>query len=90
MNRVQVLDRPTMAKLLTVKFANGMRDPETHLIPPGVTAGELLKQLQLGDGFQLSKGTPDTIFGKDEPLYGRILDGDLLFVTPAVDAGRKS
>lgn len=86
-NALEVIDRPAGTKLITVKFASGLRAPESHIIPPGATAAELLQQMGLGRDFQLSKGTPDTVFGQDEPLYPNIQDGDLLFVTSRVDAG---
>lgn len=86
-NYLAPADRPTGTKLVTVKFASGQRESETFLVPPGATAGEMLQRMDLGNGFQLSKGTPDTVFGQHEPLYPNIHDGDMLFVTSRVDAG---
>lgn len=75
------------AKLITVKFAAGTRQPETVLVLPGTTMQELLNKLGLGPEFQLSRGTPDSVFALDESIYPNIQDGDLLFVTSRVDAG---
>lgn len=83
-NLVQVQNN---GKQVTVKFASGARPAEIFQVPPGATAAELLQQLGLGRDFCLSKGTPDSVFGMDEPLYPQIQDGDLLFVTSRVDAG---
>ena len=80
-------DRPTEAKLITVKFPSGVKEAEQLLVLPGNTAKEILKKLELDGQYQLSKGSPDTIFGIDENLYPRIEEGDLLFVTSKVDAG---
>lgn len=83
----RVVDQQENAKLVTVKAASSNMAPTTLTIAPGITAGEALRRLGLGPDYQLSKGTPDTVFGQDEPLYPGIQDGDLLFVTSRVDAG---
>ncbi|MHA2069252.1 MAG: hypothetical protein ACXABY_33245 [Candidatus Thorarchaeota archaeon] len=75
------------AKLVTVKFASGLRAPETITVLPGTTATEVLTNLGLGTEFQLSKGTPDSVFALDEPIYPHLKDGDLLFASSRVDAG---
>lgn len=79
--------RPQGTKSVTVKFSGGARPAETLWIQPGLTAFEVLNKLNLGNGFILSKGTPDTVFALDEILYPRIQDGDLLYAGSAVDAG---
>ena len=72
---------------VTVKYAGSMRPSESVMIQPGVTAGELLRQLNLGNGYQVSKGGVDSVFGNAEPLWPRVNDGDLVYVTSVVDAG---
>ena len=81
------INRQVDLKMVTIKFAAGLRQPETLALLPGTTSAEVLHQLGLGVDYQLSKGTPDTVFGQDENIYGAIRDGDLLFVTSRVDAG---
>ena len=71
----------------TIKYMAGQRPAENVAIQPGVTAGELLQQLGLGQGYQVSKGGVDTVFGHAEPLWPRVNDGDALYVTSVVDAG---
>ena len=80
-------EREANAKLVTVKFVSGTREPETLVIVPGITTSEILSQLGLGVDFQLSKGTADTVLGQNEPVYPNIQDGDLLFASSRVDAG---
>lgn len=77
----------TNVRRVTMKFSGGERPSEVVMIQPGVTAGELLQQVGLGNGFQVSKGGVDTVFGNGEPLWPRVNDGDLLYVTSLVDAG---
>lgn len=83
-------DRPAEAKLITIKFPSGVKEAEQLLVMPGNTAKEILKKLELDGQYQLSKGSPDTIFGIDENLYPRIEEGDLLYVTSKVDAGSQT
>lgn len=71
-----------------VKFPGSSKNPIQLLVPPGATASELLQHLGLKPGdFIVSKGSADTVFGKDEPLHPALSDGDCLYVTSAVDAG---
>lgn len=76
-----------LGKLVTVKFVGGNRPHETFMVMPGTKPQDLLRQMNLGVDFQLSKGTPDTVFGIEESIYGQLQDGDLLFVSSRVDAG---
>lgn len=88
MNRPVIDVTPNDAvRRVTVKYAGSTRQSEIVAIQPGVTAGELLRQLNLGHDFQVSKGGVDTVFGQGEPLWPRVNDGDLVYVTSVVDAG---
>jgi len=40
------------------------------------------------NGFFVSKGTADTMFGADEILYPLMEDGGLVYVSSRVDAGQ--
>jgi hypothetical protein len=75
-------------KRVLVKFSGGTRPPQETLIGPGTTSKELLRHLGLSaKDFNLSKGSADSTYGLDEPIYPDLVDGDLLFVTSRVDAG---
>ena len=75
-------------KRVLVKFVGGTRDPQEVFIGPGTTASDLLRELKLdANGFFISKGTADTMFGKDETLYPSLEDGGLVYVSSRVDAG---
>ncbi len=78
---------PHAGKLVSIKAAGGGHT-SSAFITPGTTAADILTRLGLTNEFQISRGTPDSVFGHDEPVYGQIRDGDLLFVTSRVDAGR--
>ena len=86
-NQVIDLEPTATSRRLTIKYAGGMRPSEVVMVQPGVTAGELLQQLNLGGNYQVSKGGVDSVFGQTEPLWPRISDGDLVYVTSLVDAG---
>ena len=76
-------------KRILVKFVGGTRQPQEVFIGPGTTASDLLVELGLDrNGFYVSKGTADTTFGVDEALYPSLRDGDLLYVSSQVDAGK--
>ena len=75
-------------KRILVKFVGGTKEPQEVFIGPGTTASDLLRELKLDqDGFFVSKGTADTIFGVDETLYPSLEDGGLVYVSSRVDAG---
>ena len=75
-------------KQILVKFVGGTREPQEVFIGPGTTAADLLRELKLdNDGFFVSKGAADTIFGVDEILYPSLEDGGLVYVSSRVDAG---
>jgi hypothetical protein len=75
-------------KRILVKFVGGTRDPQEVFIGPGTTAADLLRELKLDtNGFFVSKGTADTMFGRDETLYPLLEDGGLVYVSSRVDAG---
>lgn len=75
-------------KKVFVKFAGRTRQPQEVFVGPGTSASELLEHLGLrGNEFQISKGTPGTVFGRDEIVYPQIEDGDLIYCTSIVDAG---
>ena len=76
-------------KRVLVKFVGGTRDPQEVFIGPGTTAADLLRELKLDtNGFFVSKGTADTMFGADEILYPVLEDGGLVYVSSRVDAGQ--
>jgi hypothetical protein len=77
-------------KRVLIKFSGGARPPQEVMVGPGTCATDLLEHLGLGArDYNLSLSTSlDSIFGVDEPVYPMIKDGDLLFVTSRVDAGR--
>ena len=75
-------------KRILVKFVGGTRDPQEVFIGPGTTTADLLRELKLDtNGFFVSKGTADTMFGADESLYPLLEDGGLIYVSSRVDAG---
>ena len=79
---------PSQIKRVLVKYTGGTKPPQEALIGPGTTTDDLLNHLNLSaQDFNLSRGTGDSIFGMKEPLYDKLIDGDLLFVTSRVDAG---
>jgi hypothetical protein len=76
-------------KRVLVKFVGGTRTPQEVFIGPGTTAADLLKELKLStNGFFVSKGTADSMFGADENLYPLLEDGGLVYVSSRVDAGQ--
>jgi hypothetical protein len=83
----QPQEREAVMKFVTVKFSSGEREPQLLMILPGTTTSEVLNKLGLGTDFLLSKGTADTVFGHQEPIYPLIEDGDLLFASSRIDAG---
>ena len=75
-------------KRVRVKFSGGERKPEDVVIGPGTTSAELLDALEMDKSdFLVGKGTADSIFAKEEPLYPAIADGENLYITPTVEAG---
>ena len=75
-------------KRVLVKFVGGTREPQEVFIGPGTTSTDLLKELKLDtNGFCVSKGTADTMFGPDETLYPLLENGGLVYVSSRVDAG---
>ena len=78
-----------MDKRILVKFAGGMRQSQEVVIGPGTTTSDLLKHLGLDSrNFLISMGTPNSIFGNNENIYSRVQDGDQLFISSKVDAGK--
>ncbi len=76
-------------KRAVVKFTGGRRAPQEVLVCPDTIVADLLMDIGFSTtGFLLSKGTGDTVFGKDETLYPRIGDGDVIYCTANVDAGQ--
>jgi len=76
-------------KRVLVKFVGGTKEPQEVFVGPGTTAADLLRELKLDtNGFFLSKGTADTMFGADEIIYPLLEDGDLVYVSSRVDAGQ--
>jgi hypothetical protein len=76
-------------KRILVKFVGGTREPQEVHIGPGTTAADLLRELRLDkNGFFVSKGAADSIFGADESLYPSLEDGGLVYVSSRVDAGQ--
>ena len=76
-------------KRILVKFVGGNRTPQEVFIGSGTTAADLLKELKLDtNGFFVSKGTADTMFGADQTLYPVLEDGGLIYVSSRVDAGQ--
>jgi hypothetical protein len=83
------IDAEQGLKRILVKFVGGTRTPQEVFIGPGTTASDLLKELKLDkNGFFVSKGTADTMFGADESLYPLLDDGGLVYVSSRVDAGQ--
>ena len=76
-------------KRILVKFVGGTKDPQEVFIGPGTTTADLLRELNLDtNGFFVSKGTADTMFGAGESLYPVLEDGGLIYVSSRVDAGQ--
>lgn len=76
-------------KRILIKFVGGTRDPQEVFIGPGTTTADLLTELKLDtNGFFVSKGTADSVFGADEILYPLLEDGGLIYVSSRVDAGQ--
>ena len=75
-------------KRILVKFVGGTKAPQEVFIGPGTTAADLLRELDLDpNGFFVSRGTADTMFGGGESLYPLLEDGGLVYVSSRVDAG---
>jgi hypothetical protein len=76
-----------IGKRLAIKFPGGTRHTETVIITPGTTTRELLKELNLGPGFEVSDARNEAFYRPDEVIFARVSDGDLLHVSAMVDAG---
>jgi len=76
-----------ISKRLAVKFVGSTRPTETVVITPGTTTRELLKELNLGPGFEISDARNDVLYRPDEVIFARVADGDLLHISAMVDAG---
>ncbi len=88
MTNVTILEPEQVdVKRITVKFVGGTRPSETLTIRPGNTAGDVLGQLGLDQNFTISPDGANMTFNRDEPIFGAVRDGDLLYVTSVVDAG---
>jgi hypothetical protein len=76
-------------KRVMVTFPGSDRKPSQLLVPHDTTASKLLDTLHLNStDYVMSKdGSPHNTFGRDEPLYSSLSDGDRLYVTAHVDAG---
>jgi hypothetical protein len=90
MDFLNLRENPLGLKRAVVKFTGGRRAPQEILVGPGTTVADLLMGIGLSTtGFLLGKGTGDTVFGKDENLYPRIGEGDVIYCTANVDAGER-
>lgn len=85
-NVATIHNGPAAGKAVTLKFLHG-RPSEVLVLQPGATSGEMLSQVGLGNGYQLSSGKDNLVFGWDEVVYGQLQDGDLVYVGSLVDAG---
>ena len=85
----QTTEQQEGMKRILVKFVGGGREPQEVFIGPGTTTSDLLRELGLDSAnYFISKGTAETTFGPDEILYPSLSDGDLLYVSSMVDAGK--
>lgn len=75
------------ARQLRVKYANHMRPAQDVIIQPGMTAGDLLQQLNLGTEYRISTGRVGSELQPSEELWPRVADGDLIFVMSIVEMG---
>ena len=83
---IAMRDAP-ITKRLAVKFVGSTRPTETVIITPGTTTRELLKELNLGPGFEISDALNEVLYRPDEVIFARVADGDLLHISAMVDAG---
>jgi hypothetical protein len=82
-------ERRQGTKRILVKFVGGRREPQEVFVGSGTTTSDLLSELGLDStSYFISKGTAETTFGPDEILYPLLADGDLLYVSSMVDAGK--
>jgi len=86
-NLVQVMDRPIVSKLVTLKWVGGNGHQEFVDVFPGNSAGEILQRVGLDGDFILTNSDRTHAFGFDEVIYPDIRDGDLLYVSSEVSAG---
>ena len=75
-------------KSIAVKFVGSKRATETLQIVPGTTVADVLNQLGLTGGYQLSDAqTPDVVFRPSDVIFARVDDGGLVYASSNVDAG---
>jgi len=75
-------------KRIAVKISGSEREPVDLQIQPGTTAGEVLRQVGLMNGYFLSRGPNENrFFGTDEEIYSKVSDGDKLFALSKAEVG---
>lgn len=78
----------TETKNVVVKHVGGKKAPLQLAITPGITAGDVLRDLGLSNqGFVLSVNDATDTLGNEEPIWGRVADGSVLHVASEMTAG---
>ena len=86
----QIQPVPMNDKRILVKYIGGGQEPKEVIIGPGCTCNDLLTNLKLyGSDYSLSlDGSPTTAFRLNQPIYPKIEDGEILYISSNVDAGK--
>ena len=76
-----------MKRLSVVIAGTGqIRDLE---IPPGATAGDVLREINLPD-YLLSRSPDEPFFAKTDSIYDKVNDGEKVFASTKADVGRRA
>ncbi len=78
-----------LTKSIGLKKVGGNEPAITLAITPGTTAMDILQELGLGPGFELSDASNSQVFGRDDVVYAMVRDGDMLHCSANVVAGSK-
>jgi len=73
-------------KKITVVIAESGKFNDLDILP-GTTAGDVLKTIELPDGYVLSSGKGQEPFGKDEVIYDAVADGAKVYASTPVEVG---
>jgi hypothetical protein len=70
-------------KRISVKLVGSATPPFTIHVNPGVTAGEILSQLNLTDAVLAIPPAPNRYFDPTDEVYEELLEGDYLLAVPS-------
>ncbi len=77
-------------KRVLVKFAGTNKQPVPISVGPGVNSLELLRHFGLlGNDYEVLDKSGHKVYGDYETLYPQVRDGELIYVSPHVDAGNQ-